>query len=111
LRKEGKLLSKSEKERRVKAEMQLQALEAQGIHIPQKGETGSTKKGPVRYGSRTRKPKQQQQTSEMILEGEEEETESMTTDYSKTCDSHVILPLQLMKPHPPLLLLMTQRTE
>ncbi|XP_019859915.1 PREDICTED: eukaryotic translation initiation factor 5B-like [Amphimedon queenslandica] len=62
LKKEGKLLSKSEKERRARANVHLQALVAQGMIVPQKSDSGE-KKGPVRYGSKIKKQKRPEQAT------------------------------------------------
>lgn len=68
LKKEGKLLTKSEKEKRAKQAVQLQALIDQGIVVPQKSSIegqDEQKKKPIRYGSRVR-PKKHRSNEEGI---------------------------------------------
>ena len=64
LKKEGKYLTKSQKEAKARAEAMLEALKQQGMTVPSKETVAEENKRKVRYGGRDRKKKKEQTEGE-----------------------------------------------
>ncbi|CAB1327792.1 unnamed protein product [Coregonus sp. 'balchen'] len=87
LKKEGKLLTKAQKEARARAEATLELLKAQGIEVPSKDDSVPKKK-PV-YGDKRKKKPQQAQTPE--------ETSEVMSPTSETAEP-IISPMAVEAP-------------